>query len=310
MKIAAIHHARFVVPDLDRLEAFARDFGLRTVERDADRLVMSTSGGDAFSYVAERGPLPRFVGLALSVDGEADLAMAARLPDASAIHDLDTPGGGRGVTLTDPDGFKIALVHGIAGEARAIETPDLRHNSPRDRVRHGENQHRRALGPATLFRLGHVGLFVSDFGTSAAWYRDTLGMIGSDIYHVPGQPDHKVVGFMRLDRGEEWVDHHTIALMQRDVADCHHISFEAQDFEAQFVAHRFLAKQGHESIWGVGRHPHGSHVFDVWRDPGGWRFETFSDTDLLVASSGTRIHDIRDVEMDVWSSEPPDRYFA
>lgn len=310
MGIVAIHHVRFETPDLARTEGFAQDFGLLTVERSADRLVMKTAGRDAFSYVAHRADRPRFVGLALAVADETDLDDAETALGAGDRRLLDTPGGGQAVTLIDPDGFAIDLVHGIATVEGLAATPDLRLNSPAERVRHGDNQITRPFGPATLFRLGHVGLFVADFAASAAWYQEKLGLIGSDIYHVPHDPAHRIVGFFRLNHGAAWVDHHTIALMQRDTADCHHISFEVQDFEAQFMAHRWLEAQGYEQVWGVGRHPHGSHIFDVWRDSNGVRFETFSDTDLLDEARGTRIHNIKDVQMDMWSSDPPDRYFA
>jgi hypothetical protein len=101
-----------------------------------------------------------------------------------------------------------------------------------------------------------------------------------------------------------------VALMQDERGGCHHISFEVQDYEAQNRTHRFLKRQHYESIWGVGRHPHGSHVFDVWRSPDGARFETFSDTDLFRASDGTNLHDISTVIMDEWVDDGPERYFA
>lgn len=309
MTVLAIHHVHFESPDLARAEAFAQDFGLITVTRDDKRLIMRTQGGDSFAYVVDAAPASRFVGFALDAEpGDLDAAVAGL--GATPRRRLDTPGGGEGVTLVDPNGFEVSLVTGIARRTPEASVTALRLNGPADRIRHGESQHVRDLGPPTLFRLGHIGLFVRSFAETAAWYERTLAMIGSDVYHVPGQPAHKVVGFYRLNRGNDWVDHHTIALMQRDTPDCHHISFEAHDFEAQFVAHRWLKSQGHESIWGVGRHPHGSHVFDVWRSPDGTRFETFSDTDLLTAGRPTRVHDIRDVQMDIWSSDPPDRYFA
>jgi len=271
---------------------------------------MRTSGGDAFCYEARTGTANAFEGLAFAADNEDELSRAVAEQGASPIRELETPGGGRAVTLRDPDGFQVDLVTGIGRVEAAPHGTELEHNSPGARVRFGRSQTSRALGPAHLYRLGHVGLFVTDFRRSAEWYRRVLGLIPSDVYHVPGNPQAQIVGFLRLDRGSEWVDHHVLALMQAPKADCHHISFEVQDFEAQFTAHRFLAGRGHEPIWGVGRHPHGSHVFDVWRAPDRYRFETFSDTDLLNAESPTRLHDIRNVQMDAWSSDPPDRYFG
>lgn len=312
MRVRSLHHAFFEITDLERTEAFARDFGLLSAERTEQRLVMRTSGGDAYAYVADKSDTPRFGGIAFEVEQAEDLEQAVAVHGATAVEPLPLPGGGSFVALTDPDGFEIRLVHGIARRKADASQPDLTLNAPGTYARAGRFEPKRKLGPACLFRLGHVGLFVKSFAQSRRWYEQVLGLIPSEIYHVPGQPEAQIIGFMRLNRGGERVDHHCVALMQSMTGEsaCHHISFEAQDFDAQFVAHRYLQDRGHEAVWGVGRHPHGSHVFDVWRDPDRNRFETFSDTDLLTERDGTRIHDLHDVEMDVWSSDPPDRYFA
>lgn len=312
MRLNRLHHVKFQVPDLDQTERFARDFGLLTVERTEQRLVMRTGGGDAFAYVAERGAEARFIGFGFEVNGDGDLFEAIERHQASPIRQLDTPGGGRAVTLVDPNGFQVDLLVGVARVDPDVPYQPMTLNHPVRYDRVGRFEPKRPLAPAKLFRLGHVGLFVPDFGASLPWYVDVLGLIPSDVYHIPGQPQVRIIGFLRLNHGEAPVDHHCVALMQSQKGEtaCHHISFEAQDFEAQFMSHRYLEGKGYELVWGVGRHPHGSHIFDVWRDPDRNRFETFSDTDRLKASDGSRVHDIRDVEMDAWSSDPPDRYFA
>jgi len=311
MRLKSIHHVKFQVPDLAQTEAFAQDFGLLTVERNEQHLVMRTGGGDAFAYIAEKADKASFIGLAFEVESEDDLASAVSEHNASPIRELTTPGGGLAVTLTDPNGFKIDLVHGIERVSAEAAYDPLVMNAPGQYIREERFEPKRPMAPAKLFRLGHVGLFVPSFMQTLPWYKDVLGLIPSDVYHIPGQPHVQIVGFCRLDRGEELVDHHVIALMQSQTGEtaCHHISFEAQDFEAQFMTHRYLESKEYELVWGVGRHPHGSHIFDVWRDPDRNRFETFSDTDRLKASDGSRVHNIAEVEMDVWSSEPPDRYF-
>lgn len=310
MQLKAVHHVRFAVRDLDRQESFAKDFGLITVERTDDLLVMRTCGGDPFAYVAEKGDADRLVGFAFEVEAAADLDEAHATLGASAPSDLDLPGGGQSVSLTDPDGNLVQLVHGSQRTDAEEFYPALEINTPFEKHRFGRNQHGRERGPARLWRLGHVGLFVKSFAASAAWYADKLGLIGSDVYHIPGKPQAQIVGFFRMNRGDEWVDHHSVALMQDERGGCHHISFEVQDFEAQQRTHRYLGSKDYEPIWGVGRHPHGSHVFDVWRSPDGARFETFSDTDLFRLEDGTKTHDISQVIMDEWSDDKPDRYFA
>jgi len=310
MPLKALHHVKFQVRDLDRQEAFATDFGLSTAERSAERLVMKTRGGDPFVYVALQGDDDRFLGLAFEVEEREDLERATGLEGAGPIYQSDLPGGGEAVRLADPDRNEIVLLHGAARSGSGEAYDELQINTPFNKQRFGRNQHPRDTGPARLWRIGHVGLFIRDFAKSTDWYARNLGLIGSDIYHVPGVPAARVVGFFRLDRGDEYVDHHVIAFMQDERGGCHHISFETQDYEAQHRTHRFLRSKDYESIWGVGRHPHGSHVFDVWRSPDGARFETFSDTDLFRKEDGTRLHDISKVVMDEWSNDGPERYFA
>ena len=309
MPIRSLHHVSFTVPDIEKTQQFAEDFGLLTVNKTDEYLVMKTSGGDAWCYKAERGER-RFNALGFLVDSEADLENAVQQHGASEIRELDTPGGGVGVTLTNPEGLKVDLVHGIEGSEPQSVHPELRLNTPALRTRFADPQSSRPLSPPSLYRLGHLGLYVKDFKTSIEWFEKTLGLRISDSMHVPGNPEKTIVAFLRIDRAEQWVDHHAVFLGQSDKTDLHHISFEAQDFEAQARAHRWLLSRGWEPNWGIGRHPLGCHVFDVWFDPDKYRFETFTDTDLLNHSHKRGHHDISQHEIDAWSSEPADKYFS
>lgn len=309
MQLKAIHHVTFAVTNLDRQEAFASDFGLVTAEKTESRLVMRTRGGDECAYVAIKGETDRFVGMAFEVDDPRYLEEAVARLGAGPIADLDLPGGGQAVSFPDPFGNIVTLVHNPQRRPAEDADPELVHNTPFAKSRFGRNQTHREVAPAKLWRLGHMALFVPSFAEAHAWYTENLGMIASDVYHVPGVPQAKIVGFLRLNRGDEYVDHHVLALMQDERNGCHHISFEVQDYEAQQRTHRFLGRKDYEPIWGVGRHPHGSHVFDVWRAPDGARWETFSDTDLFCEADGTNLHDISTIDMDVWSDDEPARYF-
>jgi len=226
MPIRSLHHVSFTVPDIDKTQQFAEDFGLLTVEKSDEHLIMQTGGGDAWCYKAERGDRG-FSALGFLVDDESDLENAVKQHGASPIRKLDTPGGGLGVTLTNPEGLKVDLVYGIEGDTPQEVQPELRLNTPALRTRFAEPQSTRPLAPTSLYPLGHLGLYVKDYKTSAEWFEKTLGLKVSDSMHVPGNPGHTVVAFMRIDRGEEWVDHHSVFLAQSDKTDLHHISFEA-----------------------------------------------------------------------------------
>ncbi len=64
-------------------------------------------------HVTEKGD-PKFVGLAYYVDSEDDLKRLAKAPGASGVENIDEPGGGKRVRLTEPNGYQIEVVCGIA----------------------------------------------------------------------------------------------------------------------------------------------------------------------------------------------------
>lgn len=312
MRVKCLHHVRFAIKDLKAQEAWGHDFGLVTHELSDNHLYMRTHGEDVTSYAAYKSEQNGYIGVAFEVeDGstldEAISAHGAKEEDVAAI-----PNAKRAVSLVDPDGHQLLLVHGVERREPDALRDDLLINTPFCQERLGRPQIRPDLGPAKLWRLGHVVLFVENFRASTNWYREKIGIIPSDIYHAPNVPHAHICGFFRMDKGDTYTDHHTLAFFQdAKRRTCHHISFAVQDFEAQQRTHRFLKDKDYESIWGVGRHPHGSHVFDVWRSPDGCRWETFSDTDLFRAGDGNAIHDISQLEgMDVWSSDGPERYFS
>lgn len=309
LSLRALHHVHLQVADLDANDRFVRSFGLIEVAREAERHYYRGVGTDAYSYVVEAGDHTRLLGLAFLVDAPEDLQRATQIEGAGPVHDLAGPGGGQGVTLLDPEGLRIELVHGVTEREAEPLRPPLETNHPADRRRLNAEPKYPEPGPAKLLRIGHVGLYVKDYGRCEAWYRDTLGLVPSDRLYA-GSPDNVIGGFYRINRGEEYVDHHTLAMFGFGKTEVHHLSFEVADLEQQFFAHRHLLKEGWQSVWGVGRHPKGSHVFDVWKDPNGLRFETFTDTDLVNVHRAADNFPVETMVMDLWSDESYHKYFA
>jgi catechol 2,3-dioxygenase-like lactoylglutathione lyase family enzyme len=306
-----LHHIVIGTPHLEETEKFATDFGMFVAAKSGGKTYFRTGGGDAYCYVIEPSASPCLVRLAFLVDSINDLERATSLEGATPISSLDGPADGKVVSVQGPYGLRVDLVHGIP-EGKASETsPALVNNFGREKVRQGLPQHTRPAAPAELFRIGHIGLFTPDVPQMRKWLMDVLGLVPTDEMYM-GTPSNLICSFMRIDQGEHWVDHHTIAVFKGGPKlDLHHASFEVADYEAQFMAHRYMQTKGWELIWGVGRHPLGSHVFDLWRDPNRYRFETFSDTDLANSNTPTNLHDAMKQEMDRWSPPgSPDRYFA
>ena len=309
MSLVGLHHVQIGVPDSAASVAFLQDFGLLPADQAGDTQYLRSSGTNSYSVVLEPSDEARLIAVAFEVENAADLERAVEQHGGTAPQPMTGPGGGTFVDLTDPEGKTIRLVHGVAKRAPdELSRPNVEFNYGNDKTRKGAPQHRLPTGPAQLLRMGHVGLFVRDMTACDKWYQDVLGLLESDRFYG-GKPDNYIAGFYRLNRGDEWVDHHTIALFGYGRNDLHHVSFEVQDFEAQFVSHRWLHQRQYESIWGVGRHPKGCHVFDLWREPAGYRFETFSDTDLYTADHKAGLFPIEETEMDLWRDRSHEPYF-
>lgn len=308
MLLTGLHHVHLKVSDLERSHAFVHDFGLTEVAETGGRVFFRSGGAAGYNLVLEAAEESALVSLAFELDASVELEQA-RVSAGGEIVSLDGPGGGRALVLHDPEGMEVRIVSGVEQRTPDVAPPMMATNQGAEKPRRGVSQHKPPLGSPPLLRLGHVGLFIKDWRACDAWYRETLGLIPSDLLYA-GSPDNVVGGFYRLDRGDEWVDHHIVAFFAFGRSDLHHLSFEVPNSETQFLGHRWMAQRQHESIWGVGRHPLGSHVFDVWRDPSGYRFETFSDTDLCNAAIPPASHSVVDSTMDLWSDRNVDAYFA
>jgi catechol 2,3-dioxygenase-like lactoylglutathione lyase family enzyme len=284
IKVRDIAFVRFSAPDLDVMEAFLADFGLATAERSATHLYSRGTDPAPWIHLAERGE-PGFVGLGLEAACAEDLAAAAQLEGASAVEPIKEPGGGMRVCFSDPDGFRVEVVHGREAAAplpfRAVGPFNAGSRHPRQ----GELV-RLSAGPAQVKRLGHAVIKVADFRASERWYKERFGFITSDEVYV-GDPDNLLTAFMRCDRGEEYTDHHTLLCIGVGEPGFDHCAFEVEDFDSVMIGHEHLESRGYEHVMGVGRHILGSQIFDYWRDPWGHMLEHYTDGDLLNASAPT-----------------------
>lgn len=305
IKVKDIAFARLRSPDLDVAEEFLTHFGLIKVERTATHLYMRGTDPAQYIHVTERGD-PKFIGLAYYSKNEDDLACAARLPGASGIENLDSPGGGKRVRLTEPNGYQIEIVHGIA-EHEAIEVPrQLLNVSTSPLARPGELL-RLPKGPTLVKRIAHGVIGSPHVVETVTWFRENLGLISSDDVYA-GPKDNIIGSFNRCDCGDDYVDHHAFACMNTgERIGLHHISFEVHDIDAVFAGHDYLSRLGkYEQLWGVGRHTAGSQVFDYWADPWGRAHEHWADTDRLNARSGSVLGTPDELLESQWGAPVPE----
>src|SRR4051812_2844098 len=113
IKVSDIAYGRLRSPDLDVAEEFLTRFGMKRADRTATALYMRGTDPAHHIHVTEKGA-PKFVGLAYYAEREDDLKRLAKAPGASEVEAIDEPGGGKRVRLTEPNGYQIEVVHGIA----------------------------------------------------------------------------------------------------------------------------------------------------------------------------------------------------
>ena len=113
IKVRDLAYARLLSPDLDAQEEFLIAFGMVRAARTPTALYMRGTDPAHHIHVTEKGDA-RFIGFAWAVSNEDELKVIANLPVASGIENIDEPGGGERVRLTEPNGYTIEIVHRIA----------------------------------------------------------------------------------------------------------------------------------------------------------------------------------------------------
>lgn len=301
-------YVRYQVPDLERAEAFLRDFGMLRVRRDAALLYLRGSGGAPWIYEAVQGPEARFLGAGFRVHERAELDRLAALEGSGSVEAVDAPGGGHRVRMRMADGFEIDAVHGAVCAAPVDTRDAIVLNTARAKPRSNRSVRiERAAVP--VMKLGHFVLHVRDHQAAVTWLRHRLGLVASDYMGPPGDPAQAAGTFLRVDRGGELVDHHCMLVLGTDKPGVHHCSFEVEDLDAVMAGHDYLGERGYIHDCGVGRHLLGSQIFDYWRDPFGFRIEHYTDGDMVDDRHQPAIFSGTADQTTQWGAQPPKDFF-
>src|SRR5690348_13497339 len=219
IKVADFAFPRMEAPDLDEMEEFLTHFGLTRAERTPDALYMRGTDGNHHLHVTHKGGT-KFIGFAYHAADEDDLKRVAKLPGASGIETLNEPGGGKRVRLTEPNGYQIEV---IAGFKRGTSSKHHRDfvNSGSEPTRRVGRLMRLSKSPTPVQRIGHGVLATPKVKETVAWFRDALGMIRSDDVYA-GEKENVIGSFNRLDRGDDYVDHHVLFCVHNDKTGLNH----------------------------------------------------------------------------------------
>lgn len=305
IKVREIAYGRLRAPDLDAMEEFLTHFGMVKVERTNKALYMRGTDPAHHIHVTEKGD-PAFVGFAYYAAREDDLKRVAKVPGASAVEEIDEPGGGKRVRLKEPNGYQIEVVHGIE-MLNPIPVKRQLLNVGQEPLRRAGVLMRLPRGPSKVKRLGHGVLCSPKLRETVQWFRDTLGFIGSDEVYE-GSKENVIGSFNRCDCGEEYVDHHVFFCLAFAKAGLNHLSFEVQDVDDVFLGHHYLKQLGkYEHMWGLGRHVLGSQIYDYWADPWGRVHEHWSDTDRLNAKNSPNLIPVEEGFDSQWGDPPPEK---
>src|SRR5882757_3764009 len=306
IKVTDMAHVRLKAPDLDVMEEFLTRFGMVRSDRTATALYMRGTDAPHHLHVTEKGD-PKFVGFAYYALSEDDLVRLAKAPGASAVEAIDEPGGGKRVRLTEPNGYQIEVVHGVA-TLPPIATKRQKLNTGENPLSRAGELMRLPKGASHVKRIAHGVMMTPKFDETLAWFREALGFVCSDDVYA-GEKDHLIGSFNRCDRGDDFVDHHVFFALQHGHAGLNHISFEVQDIDDVFMGHYWMREYGkYEHMWGIGRHLLGSQVYDYWADPWGRVHEHWADSDRLNLANGSNLVPAEEALTSQWGEAPPEKF--
>lgn len=279
---------------LDVFRQFAKDFGfVEELSSTPLTVFFRGYGEDPFLYVARQADKKRFVGAAFAAESAEDFDRATDLPNAKVQDLSNAPGGGSSVVITDPNGYEMIVLwnqqlrerpdHGISN---LVGRPDVNGALDSDKKRKGHFT-RMEPGPAMVHKIGHFGYATDNYERTVEWYTSTFNFVPTDVLYHPQIPSLDVAGFFRVDLGERYSDHHCLLIARNEHpgTQVHHSSFEVEDLDTQFMGHQWLQQRGHELVWGIGRHVHGSQVFDYWYDSSHFIIEHYADGDVVNKDS-------------------------
>jgi len=81
---------------------------------------------------------------------------------------------------------------------------------------------------------------VQNFDKQWQFYLQNFNLVPSDWLYVETEEGKKkdVALFAHIDRGEDYVDHHTFFMSTNPTSHVHHCSFEVHDFDTQLLGHK------------------------------------------------------------------------
>ena len=106
IKATDVAYPTLQCPDLDIQEQFLIHFGMHTVSKTDDTLIMRGDGPQQFIEICKKGE-KKFISTAFNAGSMDDLERLSQTNSFSDIEELNTPGGGYITRAQDPDGIGV-----------------------------------------------------------------------------------------------------------------------------------------------------------------------------------------------------------
>ncbi len=289
INVTELAYGRLAAPDLDLMEEFLTDFGMVRADRTKTALFMRGTDGEHHLHVTELGD-PEFIGIAFYAASEEDLQELAKTDGATPVEDLDEPGGGKRVRLTDLDGRQVEVIWG-QDTHDPIPVREVKLNTGKERFNRAGDLQRIPNRPANVKRSAHAVVTTPNVQASNVWYQKHLGLKTTDEVWMESE-DNIFAVFNHIDAPSgTYVDHHVFLNIQGEKPGFNHLSFEVADFDDVQAGHYYLKEKGkYKHAWGIGRHNLGSQIFDYWRDPWGRIHEHWTDSDMVSNDHPAGLH--------------------
>lgn len=257
--ISGLRSVALNVPDLPRAEEFyTAVWHLDVAARTPGAIYLRGTGADhhllSLHLGGERCEI-RHVTLRARERAALQSVAEASLRAGGSIHSplapIAEPGQGEGLTLRDPHGRLVQVVHGDETHQTSYEAKD------------------RPL------RLAHVVLNSHDVAATQSFFEQALGFRLADRT--------RIMAFLNCN-----ADHHSVALGDADNDALNHIAFVMPDLESVMRGGGRLRDAGHDIEWGPGRHGPGDNAFNYFIGPFGEVIEYTADVQQIDESYKAR----------------------
>ena len=246
--ITHLRHVGFAMPQLQaQRDFYSTEWGLVEVAaKDGVHYFAAEGSPEPFVIRLREDDKKRADVIAFGAANKAavdDIARQLEADGGKLIHgsrELDTPGGGYGFRAFDVDGRVIEVSAEVAPRAhRAL-----------------------SAGESIPQNLSHCVVNSPNPQATVEWYEKYLGFQVVETLFIHGRT---LMWFMRCADPQ----HHVFAVGNGPHVAMHHVSFEMRGIEEFLRGVGRVRRNGHELIWGPGRHQTGDNAYGYFSDAAG-----------------------------------------